>query len=147
MGRSGRKGSHGNGSGSGAGGGGGGSVGRNRLAIPSQEDGMWTPDELIGSFEADRLPKRWQYDAESGGSGPISAGRVGSSRVHEASSGGSGGREKMCSGGLSAGFSSRRSQQETRALQVDLMRERVMQLRRALKDGRLKPLGSRPFQV
>ena len=40
-----------------------------------------------------------------------------------------------------------RSEREARAMQVEFMRERVVQLRRAVEEGRLKPLSNRFLQV
>lgn len=107
------------------------------LALQGWEGARWTLDELIDSFEADRSPKRLQYDADSGGSGPISPGRAASFR-----GGGNGSVSGVGSEDAAANWRSDLIRER-----VDLMRERVVQLKRAIKEGRLKPISNGTLQV
>lgn len=139
--RSGRKGKLGTrgGVGTTCGGGGGSAVmSGDALALQGWEGARWTLDELIDSFEAGRSPRRLQYDADSGGSGPISPGRVASFR-------GSG--EGTVSGGGSEDAAAANWRSDLIRDRVDLMRERVVQLKRAIKEGRLKPISNGTLQV
>lgn len=138
------------------------SGGRNRAT--------WSLDELIQAFETDRVPHKWRRgddDASFGcRGGDRGVGSGGGDDGIEANSTATGGRLSIgrVSGGTSdwsgGGSEGRRSgpvrgaappaiaahwrtERETRAIQVQFMRERVEQLRRAVKEGRLKPIGSR----
>lgn len=90
-------------------------------AIPGGDEPAWTLKQLMESFEIDHLGGR--LDSVEGDRGRGGAG-----------------------GGQSDGVDSRTEREELE-WQARVMRERVVQLRRAVKEGRLKPLANRLFQV
>lgn len=94
-------------------------------AIPGGDEPAWTLKQLMESFEMDRLGST--LDRVEGDQGSV------------AIRGGSG-------GGQSNGVDSR-TEREVLGWQARVMKERVVQLRRAVKEGRLKPLANRLFQV
>lgn len=117
--------------GGGSGGGGG------SLANPGGDCSAWSLEELAESFETDRLGRAWRGDDGVGENGSL---RSKAGRTAGRGGGAGGGR------GLDGGVNWR-SDREKRALQVQLMRERVAQLKRAVEEGRLKPIANRLFQV
>lgn len=92
------------------------------MALPGAD--AWTLEELVESFEADRLGKAWRGDEDGG-------------REGEGGGGGGGG----------GGLRPKAARNGAAAEGVSLMKERVRQLRKAIAEEKLKPLGNRLFQV
>ena len=107
------------------------------MANPGGDGSAWNLEELAESFEADRLGRAWRGDDGGGDNGSLRS-KAGTNRA-AGRGGGVGGR------GLEGG--SLRTDREKRAFQVHLMRERIVQLKRAVEEGQLKPLANRLFQV
>lgn len=141
-------------------GGAGGGKNSNNLSLACGGDHTtWSLDELVDSFETDRFPRKWRRgcgvmnDNVNGAFTLLRGGlRRESGGPSDWSGGGTGGSEGRSSGPLRGAAppeaaASWRTEREMRTLQVQFMRERMVQLRRAVEEGQLRPLGNRFFQV
>lgn len=127
------------------------------VGLSGADGSMWTLEKLAESFKADRFRENWRGNDGGGRGGGAGGGRAVKAKpgANKSSRGSdAGGSAGVGAGtGASAGSSGRveglslRTERERRAWQVNMMRERVVQLRRAVEEGRLKPLGKRLFQV
>lgn len=110
-------------------------------ALPGGDGSPWTLDEMVESFETDRFLSKWQGDGEAG-EGSSSGGGGGGM------AGGGGGRSSKGGrgGGGGAGSEGARVRAE-RERHVNLVQERVAQLKRAVEEGKLKPISQRLLQV